>query len=120
VAADITKTYIAFLQELKNGGAKIDSIGIVNEDTEYGTSTAKVLRETAEESGFKISLEIRYSANTTDVQSQVLQLKDKNPDVVFFVSYTSDAILYMKTMQALGYKPPVLIADNAAFSTHHS
>ena len=119
MAADITKTYIAFLQELKSGGTKIDSIGIVNENTEYGTSTAKVLRETAEESGFKISLEIPYSANTIDVQSQVLQLKDKNP-VVFFVSYTSDAILYMKTMQALGYKPPVLIADNAAFSTHHS
>jgi branched-chain amino acid transport system substrate-binding protein len=50
------------------------------------------------------------------VQSQVLQLKDKNPDVAIFVSYTSDAILYVKTMQALGYKPPVLIGDNSGFS----
>jgi branched-chain amino acid transport system substrate-binding protein len=116
VAADIAKTYMQFLKELKGGGTKVESIGIVNENTEYGTSIAKVLREAAKENGFNIAIEIPYSANTTDVQSQVLQLKDKNPDVVIFVSYTSDAILYMKTMQALGYKPPVLIGDNSGFS----
>jgi branched-chain amino acid transport system substrate-binding protein len=116
VASDIAKTYMQFLKELKGGGTKVDSIAIVNENTEYGTSIAKVLREAAKEDGFNISLEIPYSANTTDVQSQVLQLKDKAPDVVIFVSYTSDAILFVKTMQALGYKPSVLIGDNSGFS----
>ena len=116
IAADIAKTYMAFLKELKEKGQKVDSIAIVNENTEYGTSIAKVLRETAKQFNFNIGLEIPYSANTTDVQSQVLQLKDKKPDVVVFVSYTSDAILYMKTMKALDYKPPVLIGDNSGFS----
>src|SRR5260370_37520895 len=32
------------------------------------------------------------------------------------ISYTSDAILYAKTMQALDYKPPLMMADNAGFS----
>ena len=32
------------------------------------------------------------------------------------ISYTSDAILYAKTFQALDYKPPMMIADNAGFS----
>ncbi|MEO6269398.1 MAG: ABC transporter substrate-binding protein [Lautropia sp.] len=116
IAADIAKTYMAFLKELKEKGQKVDSIAIVNENTEYGTSIAKVLREAAKQFGFNIGLEIPYSANTTDVQSQVLQLKDNKPDVVVFVSYTSDAILYMKTMKALDYKPPVLIGDNSGFS----
>src|SRR4051794_27778047 len=116
VASDIARIYMDFLRELKGSGTKVDAIAIVNENTEYGTSIAKVLREAAKENGFNISVEIPYSANTTDVQSQVLQLKDKNPDVIIFVSYTSDAILYMKTMQALGYKPPVLIGDNSGFS----
>ena len=116
IAADIAKTYMAFLKDLKGKGQKVDSIAIVNENTEYGTSIAKVLRETAKEFGFNIGQEIAYSANTTDVQSQVLQLKDGKPDVVIFVSYTSDAILYMKTMKALDYKPPVLIGDNSGFS----
>ena len=116
IAADIAKTYMAFLKDLKGKGQKVDSIAIVNENTEYGTSIAKVLRETAKEFGFNIGQEIAYSANTTDVQSQVLQLKDGKPDVVIFVSYTSDASLYMKTMKALDYKPPVLIGDNSGFS----
>jgi branched-chain amino acid transport system substrate-binding protein len=116
IASDIAKVYMDFLKELKAKGTKVDHIAIVNENTEYGTSIAKVIREAAKENGLNVSLEIPYSANTTDVQAQVLQLKDKNPDVIIFVSYTSDAILYMKTMQALGYKPPILIGDNSGFS----
>ena len=42
------------------------------------------------------------------MQSQVLQLKEKKPDVVIMITYTSDAILFAKTMQALDYKPPML------------
>ena len=49
--------------------------------------------------GRNVAQEIAYSANSTDVQPQVLQLKEKNPDVVIFISYTSDAILYAKTMK---------------------
>jgi branched-chain amino acid transport system substrate-binding protein len=50
------------------------------------------------------------------VQSQVLQLKEKKPDVVLMISYTSDAILFAKTMQAQDYKPPMLLADDAGYS----
>jgi branched-chain amino acid transport system substrate-binding protein len=116
VAADIAKIYMDFLKEVKASGTKVETIGIANENTEYGTSIAKVLREAAKESGFNVIVEVPYSANTTDVQSQVLQIKDKNPDALIFISYTSDAILYIKTMQALGYKPPILIGDDSGFS----
>ena len=68
------------------------------------------------EKGLAIAQDIAYSANSTDVQSQVLQLKEKKPDVVIMITYTSDAILYAKTMQALDYKPPMMIADNAGYS----
>jgi branched-chain amino acid transport system substrate-binding protein len=116
IASDIATIYMHFLKDLKAAGTKVDKIAIVNENTEYGTSIAKVLRQAAHDNGFNISLEVPYSANTTDVQSQVLQLKDNNPDAIIFVSYTSDSILYMKTMQALNYKPPILIGDDSGFS----
>jgi branched-chain amino acid transport system substrate-binding protein len=32
------------------------------------------------------------------------------------IAYTSDAILYSKTMQALDYKPPMIIADDSGYS----
>ena len=63
-----------------------------------------------------MSPRIAYSANSTDVSAQVLQLKQANPDAVIFVSYTSDSILFMKTMRNLDWKPPVLIGDDSGFS----
>ena len=116
VAGDIARIYMAFLKDLRASGASVDKIAVVNENTEYGTSIAKVLGEAAKESGFNIGLQIAYTANTTDVQSQVLRLRDEKPDVLIFVSYTSDAILFVKTMKALDYKPPVLIGDDSGFS----
>ena len=50
------------------------------------------------------------------MQPQVLQLKEKNPDVLIFISYTSDAILYTKTMKEVNWKPAIMIADNAGFN----
>src|SRR3981189_1297538 len=116
VASDFAKIYLEFLKEMKAGGQKVDNIALVHENTEYGTSVANVITGLFKENGLAIAQDIAYSANTTDVQSQVLQLKDKKPDVVIMISYTSDAILYAKTMQALDYKPPMLVADNAGFS----
>src|SRR3954467_3292116 len=116
VASDFAKIYLEFLKEMKAGGQKVDTIALVHENTEYGTSVANVITGLFKENGLAIAQDIAYSANTTDVQSQVLQLKDKKPDVVIMISYTSDAILYAKTFQALDYKPPMLLADNAGFS----
>ena len=116
VASDLAKIYLDFLKDMKAGGVKTDSIAIVHENTEYGTSVAGVIASVFKENGLSIALDIPYSANTTDVQSQVLQLKDKKPDVVIMVSYASDAILYAKTMQSLDYKPSVLIGDDSGFS----
>src|SRR6266436_658640 len=116
VASDFAKIYYDFLTDMKASGQKVDNIALVHENTEYGTSVANVITGLFKESGLAIAQHIAYSANTTDVQSQVLQLKDKKPDVVIMISYTSDAILYAKTFQALDYKPPMLIADNAGYS----
>src|SRR5437588_10616891 len=116
VAADFAKIYLDFLKDMKAGGVKTDNVAIVHENTEYGTSVAGVIASVFKDNGLAIAQDIAYSANTTDVQSQVPQLKDKKPDVVIMISYTSDAILYAKTMQALDYKPPMMIADNAGFS----
>ena len=116
VAGDFARIYFDFLKDMKASGQKVDNIALVHENTEYGTSVANVITSTFKENGLGIAQDIAYSANTTDVQSQVLQLKDKKPDVVIMISYTSDAILYAKTFQALDYKPPMLIADNAGYS----
>lgn len=116
IAPDFAKAYTEFLTDLKTAGRTINSIAVVNENTDYGTSVAASLLDAANKAGIRVALHIPYSANSTDVSAQVLQLKAAQADAVIFVSYTADTILYMKTLKALDYLPPIIIGDDAGFS----
>ena len=76
---------------------------MVNENTDYGNSVAHSIEAAAKTSNMPVAIRIPYSASSTDVSAQVLQLKEKQPDVTIFISYTSDSILYMKGMKNLDY-----------------
>src|SRR5581483_7515495 len=71
---------------------------------------------TAKGSEFNLVADIPYNASSTDVSSQVLQLKEKKPDAGIFIGYTQDAIQYVKTMKTLDYAPPLMIADDSGYS----
>ena len=116
VASDFAKIYFDFLKDMKAAGAKTDTVALVHDNTEYGTSVATVITSVFKENGQNAPIDVAYAPNATDVQAQVLQLKEKKPDVVIMISYTSDAILFAKTMQSLDYKPAMLIADDAGYS----
>jgi branched-chain amino acid transport system substrate-binding protein len=116
VAIDFARAYSEFLREQKAAGQKVGSIALVHENTEYGNSVGSVIVEQFAKDGLPVTQKIAYSANSSDVQPQVLQLKEKNPDVLIFISYTSDAILYAKTMKEVNWKPSIMIADNAGFN----
>jgi branched-chain amino acid transport system substrate-binding protein len=115
-APDFAKAYAEFLTDLKKSGKKIESLAIVNENTDYGTSVAASILEAAKTTNIKVAGQIAYNANSSDVSAQVLQLKTLQPDVVIFISYTADAILYFKTMKNLDYLPPIIIGDDAGFA----
>ena len=116
IAPDFAKAYTEFLTDLKKSGKKIDNIAVVNENTDYGTSVGDSIVEAAKNGGINVAARIPYNANGSDVSAQVLQLKTLKPDAVIFVSYTPDAILYLKTMKNLDYLPPIIIGDDAGFS----
>jgi branched-chain amino acid transport system substrate-binding protein len=116
IGTNFGAAYAEFLLGLKKKGVAVDKIAMINENTEYGTSTGDAIKKAIEEHGLSLSMRIAYSANSTDVSAQVLQLKEAKPDVAIFVSYTSDSILFMKTMRNLDWKPAVLIGDDSGFS----
>jgi branched-chain amino acid transport system substrate-binding protein len=116
IAPDFAKAYAEFLTDLKKAGRKVDNIAIVNENTDYGTSVGASIVEAAKTANITVAAQIPYNANGSDVTAQVLQLKTLNPDAVIFISYTSDIILYFKTMKNLDYLPPIIIGDDAGFS----
>ncbi len=116
IGTDFGAAYASFITDSKAKGAKVDKIAMVNENTEYGTSTGNAIVAAVTAKGLRIDTRIAYNANSSDVSAQVLQLKNFDADVVIFVSYTSDSILFMKTMRTLNWKPPMLIGDDSGFS----
>lgn len=116
IASNFADSYMRFLLDQKKAGHRVENIAIVNENTDYGTSVGNAIEAEAKKIGIPVSIRVPYSANGADVSAQVLQLKEKDPSVALFVSYASDAILFMRTMKSLDYLPPMIIGDSAGFS----
>ena len=116
IANNFADSYMRFLLDQRKLGHKVDTIAIVNENTDYGTSVGDAIEAEAKRVGLPVAIRIPYSANGPDVSAQVLQLKQANPSVALFVSYASDAILFMRTMKSLDYLPPMIIGDAAGFA----
>ena len=116
IASDFANNYMEFLNDLKKQGHPVSKLAIVYENTDYGTSVSSSVRDAAKAHGLDVVASIPYNANGADVSPQVIQLKEKNPDAIIFISYTADSILYMKTMKNLDYMPKVVIGDDSGFS----
>jgi branched-chain amino acid transport system substrate-binding protein len=116
IGANFAATYMRFLEAMQKAGKTIDSIALVNENTDYGSQVGNSIEAAIKASPIKLAVRIAYNANGADVSAQVLQLKGANPSVVIFISYASDAILFMRTMKSLDYLPPMILADDAGFN----
>jgi branched-chain amino acid transport system substrate-binding protein len=106
-----------FMKDLeKRRGVKIKTLGIMHEDTLFGADSAKVQEELAKKYGYDVVLKMAYRAKTTSLDAEVGKLKAANPDVFLPTSYTSDAILFVKTAKNLDYNPKLLIAQDAGWT----
>ena len=116
LASDLARVYMEFLAAQKAGGAKIETLALVFQNTPPGASAEAALRDAAKAAGFNIVVELDYKPDGIDLSPQVKALRDKNPDVVILVSNAADASLFVRTMKTLEYKPPILIGDDDGFS----
>lgn len=106
-------SYLDFLNEEKDAGIK--TVALVSEDSEFGTNIAKVEASVAEAHGYEIVENISYSAQATNVTSEVLRLKDADADVVMMSSYAADALLFMSAYKEQGYFPKMLMGQRGGF-----
>ncbi|MGX1790336.1 ABC transporter substrate-binding protein [Bosea sp. NPDC055332] len=111
-----TKGMFDFLDAQRTKGRPVETVGIFHEDTIFGADSSGVQRRLAAERGYKVVADIKYRANSPSLTAEVQQLKSANPDVLLPSSYQTDAILLVKTMAELGYKPRNIVAQAAGFS----
>jgi branched-chain amino acid transport system substrate-binding protein len=96
-------------------GHPVKTVALFHEDSIFGTDSSNVQKKLAAAAHIKVVADIRYRANSPSLSAEAQQLKEANADVVMPSSYTSDAILLMRSMHDLGYTPPAVMAQAAGF-----
>jgi branched-chain amino acid transport system substrate-binding protein len=104
-----------FFKDEAGKGHTIGSIALFYEDSIFGTDSSNVQRKLAGEAGIKVTADIKYRANSPSLSAEAQKLKAADADVILPSSYTSDAILIMRAMNEIGYKPKAMLAQAAGF-----
>jgi branched-chain amino acid transport system substrate-binding protein len=97
---------------------KAQTLALVYENTDFGTSAAKAAREYAAKKSLKIVADEAYSKGSPDYRSTLSRLKAANPDLIFMVSYVADAILLMRQSRELQLTPKAFLGGGAGFTTN--
>jgi branched-chain amino acid transport system substrate-binding protein len=85
------------------------------EKTEWGSHVSALIKEFAGQYGFKLPVNLLYAAKSPDLSSEVQSLIAAKPDAMLFASYTSDAILMIKTLKSMKAKPKLIWGQDAGF-----
>ncbi|MBN2032942.1 MAG: ABC transporter substrate-binding protein [Deltaproteobacteria bacterium] len=121
-----TKDLFELLKGLTEGKVKgvkavpkkdIEVLAAACENTEWGSLVTEMIKLFAGEYEFKLRKTLLYADKATDLSSEVRSLKAAKPDVMLFASYTSDAILMLKTLKAEKAGPKIIWGQDAGFET---
>ena len=114
---EFTQLMFEFMNDFKDKlGKELKTVSIFHEDTLWGTDSGSVQNKMAKEQGYKVVQKISYKAKTTSLTPSVQILKASDADVFLPSSYTSDAMLFMRTAKELDYNPKLLVAQNAGYT----
>ncbi len=102
------------------GVAAVDRQSLKNlaaacEKTEWGSHVSELIKQLAKEYGYNLRKSMLYAAKSADLSSEVRSLKAARPDAMLFASYTSDAILMVKTLKAQKAAPKLIWGQDAGF-----
>ncbi len=96
--------------------AKPKSIALLYENTDFGTSTSKAMKEYADAKGIQVLLYEGYSAGAVDFKPILQKVKSLRPDVIYMVSYLMDASMLMRQSKELDINPQAFIGGAAGFT----
>jgi len=96
---------------------KPKTVAFIYESTDFGSSLSKVGKAYAAKKGLTVVADEAYQAGSPDYRSTLTKIKEKNPDLVFMVSYVADAILLMRQSREIGVKPQAFLGGGAGFDS---
>ena len=114
--AQFSENFFKFLKELKEKkGINPEKVGIVWENTLYGTDVGKADRKLAEEFGYKVVVDYPYTARSAELTSEIQKIKMSKPDIIFHAAYVSDAILFIRGYKRMDVNIDMIFGHGAGF-----
>lgn len=92
----------------KASGQKLERIAIMYEDTAYGVSQAKGVREAAAKLGMQVVMDEAYPLGITDVTPLINKLRNANAQAVFPMSYLNDGLQIIRSMRQQKISMPII------------
>ncbi|MDQ1517516.1 MAG: branched-chain amino acid transport system substrate-binding protein [Actinomycetota bacterium] len=83
------------------------TVGILAQNDDIGNEWLVGAKEVLGKTGVKIVAEEKYNLGETNFTTQVTNMRFANPDFVFFSSEPLGPILFQKTAEGQGWKPPL-------------
>lgn len=95
------------------------SVAIIHEDGAFGRSQSRFFAEACRRAGIRVVLQESYSQEEFElwrVSQILLEVRRKKPDVIFMVSYLTDASLLMRQCRSLAWQPRLYVGGAAGFT----
>ena len=106
---------LKYLQDSKEQtGNEIKKVAIFTDKAAIGQELIRCVNLFAPDYGLDVVAEVDYSSNATDLSSQVLALKQADPDAILCDSYIGDATLFVQTLKEQNYKPKMIVQRQTA------
>lgn len=108
-----TFDFLNYLNE--NYDANIKTVALFSEDSEFGANIVPLEEKYAQEYGYEIVEKINYSSSATNLTSEVMRIKEADPDALLMASFVSDALLFFNTCKEQQYTPNFIIGQRGGF-----
>ncbi|MBE3594351.1 MAG: ABC transporter substrate-binding protein [Candidatus Carbobacillus altaicus] len=108
--------YTGAMWDFMDTVVKPKTAAVIYENTDFGTSSAKGFRESAASRGIEIVYDQSYEKGALDFKPILSNMKKKDPDIIFAVSYVMDAALIVKQMKEVDLNPKLFIGGAAGYT----
>lgn len=108
--------YAASLIDAALSLGKPKTIAFIYENTDYGASTSQTAKDYVATKGLQVVADVPYPKGFADFRSTLAQIKGKNPDLVFMVSYAEASVL-MRQAREVGLQPQAFLGAGGGFTT---
>ncbi|UCE32159.1 MAG: ABC transporter substrate-binding protein [Burkholderiales bacterium] len=86
----------------------VKKIAIVKHANEWANAKAGAIYETHKSMGLEMVADVTLESKANDATSQVLQIKQANPDATFFVLYPGESAVFLRDSQKYGLSGPFI------------